>query len=476
VRYRAFICTPDQLYTMSKIRDILWEAVQGKEKQFTTGSIKKAIVLLSIPMILEMAMESLFAVVDVFFVSRIGVEAVNVVGLTESVITIIYSLAWGIAMAATAMVARRIGEGKPEEAAKAAVQAIILALILGVVLGVVGFIFAGDVLRLMGASASVIETGINYTRISFATNIIILMLFLLNGIFRGAGDAAIAMYALWIANAVNIILDPLLIFGIGPFPEMGVTGAATATAIGRSVGIAFQLYILFNGKSIVPIALRHLRVHWGIIKRLANVAATGAGQFIIASASWIFLMRIIALSGEEAVAGYTIAIRLIVFTILPSWGLANAAATLVGQNLGAGQPERAEASVWKAAWYNMAFLLSVSVVFIIFAPFFISFFNDTPAVVSAGVLSLRIIFAGFIFYGFGMVITQAFNGAGDTRTPTLLNLLCFWAIEIPAGYLLAVMLGMGLGGVCLAVAGSETLLAIFSILIFRKGKWKKVKI
>ncbi len=461
---------------MSNIREILWEAIQGKEKQFTSGSIRKAIVLLSIPMVLEMAMESLFAVVDVFFVAKIGVEAVTTVGLTESVVTIVYSLAWGIAMAATAMVSRRIGEEKPEEAAKAAVQAIWLALALGVLLGVAGFLFAEDVLRLMGADDNVLKTGINYTRIAFASNIIILMLFLLNGIFRGAGDAAIAMYSLWIANAVNIVLDPLLIFGIGPFPEMGVTGAATATAIGRSVGIAFQLFILFNGRSIVPIAWRHLKVHWGIIKRLANVSATGAGQFIIASASWIFLMRIISLSGSEAVAGYTIAIRIIVFTILPSWGLANAAATLVGQNLGAGHPERAEASVWKAAWYNTAFLLTVSVLFFSFAPWLIRLFNQDPEVVKAGVLSLRIICTGYIFFGFGMVVTQAFNGAGDTRTPTLLNLLCFWAIEIPAGYLLGVTLGLGLAGVCWAVAGSETLLAVLSILLFKRGKWKDVKI
>jgi putative MATE family efflux protein len=461
---------------MSSIREVLWEAIRGEEKQYTTGSIRRAIVLLSIPMILEMAMESLFAVVDVFFVSRIGVEAVTTVGLTESVITIVYSLAWGVAMAATAMVSRRIGENKPEEAARAAVQSIVLALILGLVLGISGFIFADDILRLMGADENVVRTGITYTRISFASNVIILLLFLLNGIFRGAGDAAIAMYSLWIANVVNIVLDPLLIFGIGPFPEMGVTGAAVATTIGRSVGIAFQLYILFKGKSVVPIAMRHLRLHWPTIKRLINVSATGAGQFIIASASWIFLMRIISLSGTDAVAGYTIALRIIVFTILPSWGLANAAATLVGQNLGAGHPERAEASVWKAAWYNTAFLLSVSVVFIAFAPWLIRLFNNDPDVVQAGVISLRIFCTGYLFYGFGMVITQAFNGAGDTRTPTLLNLLCFWAIEIPTGYLLAVVFDMGLPGVCWAVAGSETLLAIFSILLFKKGKWKSVKI
>lgn len=457
---------------MQKIRKILWEAIQGEEKQYTTGSISRAIVLLSIPMILEMVMESLFAIVDVFFVSRLGVEAVTIVGLTESVITIVYSVAWGLAMAATAMIARRVGENKPEEAARAAIQAIILALIVGIALGVTGFIYAGDVLRLMGAEPAVVEEGVTFARISFASNIIILLLFLLNGIFRGAGDAAKAMYALLIANGLNIILDPLLIFGIGPFPELGITGAAVATTIGRSVGVAFQLYILFGGKSLVQPGIRHLQVHWKTIRRLAGVASTGAGQFIVASASWIFLMRIIALFGSEAVAGYTIAIRIIVFTILPSWGLANAAATLVGQNLGAGHPDRAEQSVWKAAWYNTAFLFGVSILFFTLAPWLISFFNQDAEVVRAGVLSLRIICTGYLFFGFGMVITQAFNGAGDTRTPTLLNLICFWAVEIPLGYALAVYLNLGMAGVCWSIAISETLLAVLSILIFKKGKWK----
>lgn len=461
---------------ISEIRRMLQEAIQGERKQFTKGSIRRALVLLSIPMVLEMAMESLFAVVDVFFVSQLGVEAVTTVGLTESVLALVYSLAWGMAMAATAMVSRRIGEQKPEEAALSAVQALWLALALGVLLGVGGYVFAEDVLRIMGAREEVLRTGLSFTRIAFASQIIILLLFLLNGIFRGAGDAAIAMYALWIANGVNIVLDPLLIFGIGPFPEMGVTGAAVATAIGRSTGIAFQLFILLNGRSIVSIAWRHLLVHWGIIRRLASVSATGAGQFIIASASWIFLMRIIALSGSEAVAGYTIATRIMVFTILPSWGLANAAATLVGQNLGAQQPERAEASVWKAAWYNMAFLLAVSVVFFAAAPWLIQLFNQDPLVVKAGIASLRIICTGYVFFAFGMVVTQAFNGAGDTRTPTLLNLLCFWAIEIPAGYLLGVTLGLGLEGVCWAIASSEALLALLSVHLFKKGRWKQVHI
>jgi putative MATE family efflux protein len=472
----CWLCFSSVTCTMSKVLDTIRASINGEEKQYTSGSIRKAIVLLSIPMILEMVMESLFAIVDVFFVSKVGVNAVTTVGLTESVITIIYSLAWGISMAATAMVSRRIGEKNPEAAANAATQAIILTLIIGITLGIAGVIFAGDILSMMGASPDVLAYGIDYARISFASSPIILLLFLLNGIFRGAGDAAIAMYALWIANAINIILDPLLIFGVGPFPELGVQGAAVATVIGRSIGIAFQVFILLKGKSILPVAMRHLRVQWAIIRRLLNVSITGAGQFIIASASWIFLMRIIAFSGSEAVAGYTIAIRIIVFTILPSWGLANAAATLVGQNLGAGHPERAEASVWKAAWYNTAFLFTVSIIFFSFAPFLIRIFNDNPVVIEAGVLSLRIICTGYIFFAFGMVITQAFNGAGDTRTPTLLNLLCFWAIEIPLGYILAVHLGLGLAGVCWSIAGSETLLAILSIWLFKKGNWKKVAI
>ena len=461
---------------MRKTLQLLWKAVQGKEKNFTGGSINRAILMLSVPMILEMVMESLFALIDAFFVSRVSVDAVATIGLTESVITLIYSVAIGMSMAATAMIARRVGEGKPEAAAVAAVQSIGIVVIMSVIFAVVGFFFAEDILRLMGAEESVVQSGRNYTRILFSTNIVIMLLFLLNGIFRGAGDASYAMAALWIANIINIILDPLLIFGIGPFPEMGVTGAAVATSIGRSVGVAFQVYLLVRGGGVIKIAIKHLKVAWDVVRRLLWVGITGTLQFLIASASWIVLMRIIALFGSESVAGYTIAIRLIIFTILPSWGLANAAATLVGQNLGAGQPERAEISVWRSAFYNMLFLFTVSVIYFIGAPPILGLFNDDPEVLQAGILSIRIISLGYIFFAYGMVISQAFNGAGDTRTPTIINFFCFWMLEIPLGYFLAVNLNWELAGVCAAIAISETVMAIVCIIVFRKGRWKTVEI
>lgn len=461
---------------MQKTLSLIWEALQGKEQSYTTGSINRAILLLSVPMILEMVMESLFALIDAFFVSRVSVEAVATVGLTETVITLIYSIAIGMSMAATAMIARRVGEGKPEAAAVAAVQSIGIVVVMSVIFAVVGFVFAEDILRLMGAEESVVQSGRNYTRILFSTNIVIMLLFLLNGIFRGAGDALYAMAALWIANIINIILDPLLIFGIGPFPEMGVTGAAVATSIGRGTGVAFQVLLLLRGRGIIKIARRHLKVVWEIVGRLLRVGFTGTLQFLIASASWIVLMRIIALFGSEAVAGYTIAIRLIIFTILPSWGLANAAATLVGQNLGAGQPERAETSVWRSAFYNMIFLFTVSLVYIFGATPILGLFNEDPEVLQAGILSIRIISLGYIFFAYGMVISQAFNGAGDTRTPTIINFFCFWMLEIPLGYFLAVQMNWELAGVCAAVAFSETMMAIVCILVFRRGRWKTVEI
>lgn len=461
---------------MSKIFKTIIAAIQGKEKNFTSGSIKRAIVYLSIPMILEMVMESLFAVVDVFFVSQVSVDAVSTVGLTESVITIVYSMAIGLSMAATAIVARRIGEKDEEGAARAAVQAIIIGVVVSLVLGVAGYFSAAEILRLMGGSEALIAEGVGYTKIAFATNMVIMLLFLLNAIFRGAGDASLAMASLWVANIINIILDPLFIFGIGPFPELGVMGAAVATSIGRGLGVAFQLFILFRGVSIIKVAARHWKPKWAIMLKMIKVGASGFMQFFISSASWIFLMRIIAIFGSEAIAGYTIAIRMIIFTILPAWGLANAAATLVGQNLGAGQPERAELSVWKAAFYNMLFLLSVSIVFFVFAQPFMTLFTDVPAVIEAGTLSLRIICVGYIFFAYGMVISQAFNGAGDTRTPMFINFFCFWLMEIPLSYFLSVNLGMGLAGVCWAIAGSETALAIIAVIIFRKGKWKEISL
>ncbi|MDX1942500.1 MAG: MATE family efflux transporter [Saprospiraceae bacterium] len=484
---------------MRKVLKIIFEALKGEERDYTSGSINRAIVLLSIPMILEMVMESLFAVVDVYFVSKVSVEAVTVVGLTESVLTLIYSVAIGLSMAATAMVARRIGEKKPQEASVAAMQSVFMAIAFSVLIGIPGILFADDILRFMGGNDKVVAQGTGYTQIMLGSNIVIMLLFLLNGVFRGAGNAAIAMRVLWISNGINIVLDPLFIFGIGPFPEMGVQGAAVATTIGRSIGVIFQLYALLKpakktvqsstldseelklkatngGGSIVRFTKETLIVNWEIIQRLLKVGITGAGQFLIASASWIFLVRIIAEFGSNAVAGYTIAIRIIIFTTLPSWGLANAAATLVGQNLGAGQPERAETSVWRSGFFNMLFLVGLSLILVVFSAPVIRFFTSEPAVVEAGVLSLRIFCAGYLFWAWGMVVSQAFNGAGDTRTPTIINLICFWAMEIPLGYFLAITLGWGVAGVCAAVAISEAMWAIISVLVFRKGKWKSVKI
>jgi len=461
---------------MQKIYNIFVEALDGKEKDFVSGSINRAIVLLSIPMILEMAMESLFAVVDAFFVAKISVQAVAAVGMTESVITIIYSLAIGLSTAAAAMVSRRIGEGKPAKAAVAAMQAIYIATAISVIVGIFGLVYAEDVLRWLGGDDDMIRNCVGYTRIAFGSNIAIMLLFLLNGVFRGAGDAAIAMRSLWLANGINIILDPILIFGFGPIPAFGIEGAAIATAIGRSVGVLYQLNILWKGTSIIHLTKEHLYFHWKTTVKLLKIAYTGALQFLIASASWIFLMRIIARFGDDAVAGYTISIRLLVFTILPSWGIANAAATLVGQNLGAKQPDRAEISVWRAAFYNMLFLAAVSVIYFFTAEYLIRIFDDTPAVVEAGVLSLRIICAGYVFFAYGMVISQSLNGAGDTRTPTIINLICFWAMEIPLGYFLAITLDWQLAGVCWAIAISETMAAVLCIWVFRRGKWKLIEI
>ena len=461
---------------MKKIATIFWDAVKGKEKSFTTGSINRAIILLSIPMILEMIMEALFAVVDVFFVSKVSVNAVATVGFTESVITLVYSIAIGLSMATTAMISRRVGEGDHEKASVAAVQSIVIALTFSLIISVVGVIFAGEILALMGGSPELIEDGIWYTRIIFGGNFVIMLLFLLNAIFRGAGDASIAMRALWLANILNIFLDPCFIFGWGPFPELGVAGAAVATTIGRGIGVLFQLYMLLNGGVIVKIARRHFKIVWQIIKRLLNVSVGGMGQYIIASASWIFLMRIMAEFGEMAVAGYTISIRMIIFAILPAWGMSNAAATLVGQNLGANQPDRAETSVWRSAFYTMLFLLSVSIVYFLFATPMVRFFHADPEVVKYGVASLKIICLGYVFFAYGMVISQSFNGAGDTRTPTIMNFVCFWLLQIPLAYVMGITLNIGPNGVFWAVAISETILAIMCVILFRRGKWKAVKI
>ncbi|MEZ4899890.1 MAG: MATE family efflux transporter [Saprospiraceae bacterium] len=461
---------------MKKFLKNLWIAIRGEETEFVHGSLNRAIFMLAVPMILEMAMESLFAVVDVFFVSKVGVNAVATVGFTESVLTLVYSIAWGLSMGATAMVARRIGEQDREGASAAAAQALWIGVALSLILGIPGYFMADDVLRAMGGSDALIREGRWYTKILFGSNLVIMLIFLLNGIFRGAGNAAIAMRTLWISNGLNLILDPCLIFGWGPFPEMGVAGAALATSIGRGTGVLFQLYHLFLGRDIIRIAGRHLKVLWAVILRLFRVSIGGMGQFIIGSSSWIFLMRIIGHFGEEVVAGYTIAIRVLIFTLLPAWGMANAAATLVGQNLGADQPDRAEKSVWKTAHYTMLFMLAVSLLYILFAKPIMLLFNPNPVVVENGVQSLRIICAGYLFFAYGMVISQAFNGAGDTFTPTILNLICFWFMQIPLAYFMGITWHLGPSGIFAAVAISESILAILCIIVFRRGRWKTVSI
>ncbi len=462
---------------MRRFTDIIWQALRGAEHlDFTAMGVKRAIVLLSIPMVLEMAGEALFAVVDVFFVSRLGVGAVATVGLTESVMTLIYSLAWGMGMGITAVVARRIGEKDEAGASRAAMQGVLLAFALGLLLAVPGMLYAPAILRIMGAEAAVIEEGSAYTAIMFGSNVVILLLFGINAIFRGAGNALVAMTSLWVANIINCILDPLLIFGIGPFPELGVTGAAVATAIGRGCGVGLQFWYLFSPDGKVSLRGAPWRVDAGVMAGIVKVAAGGVAQFWIASASWVFLVRIVSAFGSEAVAGYTVAVRVIIFSLLPSWGIANAASTLVGQNLGAGQPGRAARSAWLCGHYNMLFMVGVAVLFWAFTPGIIGFFTDEPTVLSYGIDALRIVCLGYFFYGYGMVLAQAFNGAGDTLTPTWMNVICFWMIEIPLAWFLARQLGWGPDGVFASIAISESLLALLSGYLFKLGRWKLVKV
>ena len=451
-------------------------AIRGEHADLTSGSIRKAIFMLSVPMVLEMVLESVFAVVDVFFVGRVSVNAQATVGLTEAVVMIVYSIAIGLSMAVTAMVARRIGEKDKKGAGEAAFQGLIIGGVLAVLIGFIGAWFAEDILRLMGGSEELISEGKGYTQTLFAGNITIMFIFLINAIFRGAGDAAIAMRALWLANGINIILDPIFIFGWGPIPAFGVEGAAIATTIGRGIGVLFQLYILSGKTSRIKITKEQIRIVPETILRLMKVSIGGMGQYLIGSASWMFMARTIAMFGPAAVAGYTVAFRLIIFSILPSWGMANAAATLVGQNLGAGKPERAERSVWKCGKYNMFFLASLAIIYYVAAPYVVPWFNRDPEVIKYGVAGLRIICAGYVFFAYGMVINQSFNGAGDTLTPTIISFISFWIIQIPLAYTLARTLNWGPEGVYWAIAIAESTLAVISIWMFRKGKWKKVKI
>ncbi len=462
--------------SINKLFKLFISALRGKETEFTTGSINRAIILLSIPMIAEMVMESLFAVVDVFFVSKVSVNAVATVGLTESVLMIIYSLAVGLSMAVTAIVARRVGEKNFEKANNAAFQAILIAVIVGIVLGVPGFIFAEDILQLMGGDPALIAEGVGYTKIMYAGNLSIILIFLINAIFRGAGNASIAMQSLWLANGLNIVLDPLFIFGFGPIPAYGVEGAAIATTAGRSVGVVYQVFHLLNGKSIIKIGWENMVVRWKTIKEMLVVSTGGVFQFLVESASWIFLVRVIANFGSEALAGYTIAFRVIVFTLLPSWGMANAAATLVGQNLGAGFPDRAEKSAWRTALWNTIFLVFVAIVFFIFADPILSLFAKEASVRAIGIEALRIICFGYIFFAYGMVIGQSFNGSGDTFTPLIISLIVFWAIQIPLAYVLSITYDWGPTGVFFCIALCHSLYAVVAIALFKRGKWKTVSV
>ncbi|MGI8785541.1 MAG: MATE family efflux transporter [Acidobacteriota bacterium] len=450
----------------------LGEAVRGSQQDFTDGSISRAVAMLAVPMVLEMALESVFGILDMLWVGRLGADAVATVGLTEAMLTILFAIAMGLSMGTTATVARRIGEKNPEGAAVAAVQGIAAGIGISVLFGVIGFLYAPKLLGLMGATPGMIAVGSGYSTLMLGGSITIFLIFLINGVFRGAGDAAVAMRSLWIANAVNIALDPCLIFGLGPFPEMGVTGAAVGNVVGRGVGVCYQFWMLWRQRGRIVIHAKHLRLDFDVMVRLLRVSVGGTIQFLIATASWLGMVRIIAVFGGAALAGYTIAIRIIIFAILPSWGMSNAAATLVGQNLGAGKPERAEKSVWVAALCNMVFLGLVSVVFIVFARPLIGLFTNDAAVVSFGVASLRYISYGYVFYAYGMVMVQAFNGAGDTFTPTVINFGCYWLFQIPLAYWLALKMGLGADGVFVAIPIAESALAVVAILAFRRGTWK----
>ena len=448
------------------------EALAGSHQDYTRGPIGRAIFLLAVPMVLEMALESVFAVTDVFFVARLGADAVAAVGLTESLLTVIYAVAIGLGIGVTATVARRIGERDADGAARVAVQALIIAVVGSTIVGAAGVVLAPRLLALMGASPGVVAIGSGYARVMLGGEATIVLLFVVNAVFRGAGDAAIAMRVLWLSNGINIVLGPCLIFGLGPLPTLGVTGAAIATTIGRGIGALYALSRLLRPGSRVPVRARHLRVNLGVLARLVRLSASGAFQALVGMVSWIALVRIVATFGSAALAGYTIGIRIVIFALLPSWGLSNAAATMVGQALGAANPDRAERSVWLTARYNLVFLGVMGTLFVALAHPIVSLFSSDPAVLSYGTACLRVIAFGFPLYAFGMVLTQAFNGAGDTTTPTLINIGVFWLWEIPLAYVLALPLGHGLDGVFLSITIAFSTLAGVSALIFRRGRWK----
>ena len=451
---------------------VIRDAIRGSRHDYTSGPIGRAVVLLAIPMVLEMCMESVFAVCDVFFVSRLGPNATATVGLTESMMTLVYTVAIGLSIGVAAVVARRIGEKRPDAAAEAAVQGIALGLGVAALVAALGVTLAPKLLALMGAEPAVRAMGSSYTRVMLSGSATVLLLFLINAIFRGAGDAAIAMRVLWLANAINILLGPCLIFGLGPFPRLGVTGAAVATTIGRGTGVLYQLYRLARGDATLTVRRVHLALHPAVMAHLLELSGSGTFQVLVGTASYIGLVRILSTFGSAAVAGYTIAIRLVVFWILPSWGLSNAAATMVGQSLGARDPQRAERAVWIAAGYDMAIMGVVGFIFIAFASPIVGLFTRDAQAAAVGAQALRTMSYGFIFYALGMVVTQSFNGAGDTWTPTWINLFCFWMIEIPLAYFLAHVLGLGPFGVFVSITIGYSLLALVATFLFRRGRWK----
>ncbi|MCF8368919.1 MAG: MATE family efflux transporter [Bacteroidales bacterium] len=459
-----------------KVLSDIKEAIAGTEQDFTKGSIKRAIFLLAVPMVLEMVMESIFALVDIYFVSRLGAEAIATVGITESLITVVYAIGVGLAMATTAMVSRRIGEKDKKGARRAAFQSIITGLFVSLFIAIPGMIFAKDLLRLMGAEEIIYTSMSSYTAIMLGGNAVIMLLFIINAVFRSAGDAAISFRVLVLANGLNIILDPILIFGLGPFPELGIMGAAIATNTGRGIAVIYQFYLLFRGNKRVQLTIENIRVHIATIRQLIKLSLGTISQYLIATSSWILLYRIISEFGSEALAGYTIAIRIIIFSLLPSWGISNAAATLVGQNLGAKQPERAEKSVWMVGKINVVLMGLISVILISFPQVFVSEFSKEPHVFSSAVLSLRVIAFGFAFYGLGMVLVQAINGAGDTLTPTKINFFSFWILEIPLAYLLALQFNVGESGVYFAIVIAESFMTLAALWFFKRGKWKKMEV
>lgn len=452
----------------------LKDAIRGTSADYTKINLKRAIFLLAVPMIIELIGESLFAIVDIYFVGQLGSWAVETVGLTEAYLFVLYSIGMGVAMAVTAVIARRVGEGNKKDASVSAVQAIFLAILISLPFAIAGIFFSPDLLALMGGKGQVLTEGYKYTQIMLGSNVVIMFLFIINAIFRGAGDAAIAMRVLWVANIINMVLDWVLITGPGPFPALGIQGAAIATAVGRGIGVLMQLSILFGAGKHIRVAWSEVKLNWKLMANILRTSLGGVGQMIVSMASWIFILRILA--GVDAVAGATIALRIMMLTMMPAWGLSNAAATLVGQNLGAGQPDRAESSVWKIGFYNMYFMVAVAVLYYFGNEWLVGLFTNDPNDLKVGSTWLRILSYSYFVYGWWMVSVQAFNGSGDTRTPTWINIVFFWLIQIPLAYILGIHFEGGYTGVFWAVFVSETAVGLFTLWLFTKGKWKLVKV